>query len=306
MNLIDNEIINRYIYYLCRYLPYDKKEAATIDVLDILEEKLPKNYTDEDIKKELNNLGNPYEICLKYTNKGNFLLSGKSYEIFISLIYMLLAAGCISLFFFFFNYFARISKVGFLDLVQNLILTTIMLALTSSWICEKVKTTKILKTLTRPWSVDDLYESIGINHSFYGLIMLLIYSSMFFLLQMYMRTGNTVRSTYNIIIFLFFLNILRDALRINENSNVSTVVYVIYIIDLLSIVVFGVLLSFAIPNLFSIRIIMLVNLVDICYTSINLFKNKNIINLRKKRKRDKRNKKNNKISKIDSSKNDKR
>lgn len=295
MKLIDNEIINRYIYYLCRYIPYDKKELAKDEIMDILQRRLPIAYTDKDIKDELNRLGNPYEIGLKYSNKGNFLLNGKSYEIFISMIYMLFSAGTVSLILFFFNYFARISKLGFFEILQTIILTAFMLALIPSWICEKVKSTKILKTFMKAWSIDDLYESSSIKHSIYGIIFILIYSSMFFLLQLYTKTGNIEKSTYNIIILLFFINVLRDTLRISEDSTVSNIVYVAYIFDLLTISIFAILLKFAIPNIFPIRVIIFMNVVDILYMTVNLFRDKNIISLRKKRKRENRNRKYKKI-----------
>lgn len=118
---------------------------------------------------------------------------------------------------------------------------------------------------------------------------------MFFLLQLYTKTGNIEKSTYNIIILLFFINVLRDTLRISEDSTVSNIVYVAYIFDLLTISIFAILLKFAIPNIFSIRVIIFMNVVDILYMTINLFRDKNIISLRKKRKRENRNRKYKKI-----------
>ena len=118
---------------------------------------------------------------------------------------------------------------------------------------------------------------------------------MFFLLQLYTKTGNIEKSTYNIIILLFFINVLRDTLRISEDSTVSNIVYVAYIFDLLTISIFAILLKFAIPNIFSIRVIIFMNVVDILYMTVNLFRDKNIISLRKKRKRENRNRKYKKI-----------
>lgn len=51
MKLIEHELVDRYIYYLQRYIPYDKQEAAKEDFLDILRDRLPEIYTEEDIKK---------------------------------------------------------------------------------------------------------------------------------------------------------------------------------------------------------------------------------------------------------------
>lgn len=118
---------------------------------------------------------------------------------------------------------------------------------------------------------------------------------MFFLLQLYTKTGNIEKSTYNIIILLFFINVLRDTLRISEDSTVSNIVYVAYIFDLLTISIFAILLKFAIPNIFPIRVIIFMNIVDILYMTVNLFRDKNIISLRKKRKRENRNRKYKKI-----------
>ena len=118
---------------------------------------------------------------------------------------------------------------------------------------------------------------------------------MFFILQLYTKTGNIEKSTYNIIILLFFINVLRDTLRISEDSTVSNIVYVAYIFDLLTISIFAILLKFAIPNIFPIRVIIFMNVVDILYMTVNLFRDKNIIILRKKRKRENRNRKYKKI-----------
>ncbi|WP_071026116.1 hypothetical protein [Peptoniphilus raoultii] len=291
MKLLDNDLINRYIYYLCRYIPYDKKENAKDEVLKILEENLSEDYDDKDIKTELNKLGNPYEIGLKYNSKGNFFLSGKNYEIFHSLVYLLGISALIAMTLFFFNYFSKLSKGNIFELIKTFVVTIILFSIFPSWVAEKVKTTKILRTLMEPWTVDDLFESKALKQSPYNLLKIIAYGSMFFLLQLYMKTSNIQKTTYYIILSLFFLNILRDCLKISEDSQVSNVFYVAFIIDLLTIVVFAMLLRVAIPNLFSIRIIIFVNFLDMALMGRDLIKNRNIINLRKKRRREKINKK---------------
>jgi len=54
MKLEEHELVDRYIYYLKRYIPYDKQKMAEDDFLEILRERLPQIYTEDDIKKELN------------------------------------------------------------------------------------------------------------------------------------------------------------------------------------------------------------------------------------------------------------
>ncbi|MDU5418296.1 MAG: hypothetical protein E6122_07240, partial [Peptoniphilus harei] len=97
MKLNEHELVDRYIYYLQRYIPYDKQEAAKEDFLDILRDRLPEIYTEEDIKKELNRMGNPYEFAGAYSEPGNFLISGKNYEIFKAFLKILSISALIGL-----------------------------------------------------------------------------------------------------------------------------------------------------------------------------------------------------------------
>ena len=63
MRLVEHELVDRYIYYLQRYIPYDKQKEARDDFLEILKDRLPEIYTEEDIKKELENIkSNPNQM----------------------------------------------------------------------------------------------------------------------------------------------------------------------------------------------------------------------------------------------------
>ncbi|MDU7115643.1 MAG: hypothetical protein E6315_08590, partial [Peptoniphilus harei] len=188
MKLIEHELVDRYIYYLQRYIPYDKQKIARDDFLEILKDRLPEIYTEDDIKKELNKMGNPYEFAGAYSEAGKFLLSGKNYEIFVIFLKLLSISAVIGVFLFIFNYFNRFISANLFDLLKTIVISIFVLSLLPSWICEKVKTTKILKALTEDWDIDNLYEPKDLKIEKYEIGLLILNFSMFFMLQIYIIT----------------------------------------------------------------------------------------------------------------------
>lgn len=284
LNLLDNELVDRYIYYLTRYLPYDDKKRATDDVLKILNEKLNKNFTEEDLKIELEKLGNPYAFSNKYSNKGNFLLSGRNYEIFIAFIKILSISGLIAFLLFFFSYFARIKEIGFYEVIKTEILTIFSMSIITSVISEKIKTTKIMTSLMKSWSIKDLYRSKK-TPSIYNKIFIGIYSVMFFVMIIYLKTGEFPNKTYNIMLFLFLLNLARDNLKMSEKTILSNLRYFIFFVDIFTIIALYIMLKFAVPSLMEIKIIMLFNLVDFLYLIYLIVKDYNLIGKKKEKRK---------------------
>lgn len=289
MRLIEHELVDRYIYYLQRYIPYDKQKDARDDFLEILKDRLPEIYREDDIKKELNRMGNPYEFASAYTEGGNFLISGKNYEIFVAFLKMLSVSALIGIILFIFNYFNRFVSANLFDLLKSLVISIFILSLLPSWICEKIKTKKILKALTEDWDIDNLYETKDFKIEKYEIALHLVTFSMYFMLQTYIITASINISivTYTFIMFLFFINVLSDNLKLSENTIVSKVMYLEYFVDIFTIISFIIMTNHFIPKVFIIKVIMLMSLINLILNTYNISKSKNILLSRKKRKKNK-------------------
>ena len=289
MKLIEHELVDRYIYYLQRYIPYDKQKDARDDFLEILKDRLPEIYREDDIKKELNRMGNPYEFASAYTEGGNFLISGKNYEIFVAFLKMLYVSALIGIILFIFNYFNRFVSANLFDLLKTLVISIFILSLLPSWICEKIKTKKILKALTEDWDIDNLYETKDFKIEKYEIALHLVTFSMYFMLQTYIITASINISivTYTFIMFLFFINVLSDNLKLSENTIVSKVMYLEYFVDIFTIISFIIMTNHFIPKVFIIKVIMLMRLINLILNTYNISKSKNILLSRKKRKKNK-------------------
>ena len=289
MKLIEHELVDRYIYYLQRYIPYDKQKDARDDFLEILKDRLPEIYREDDIKKELNRMANPYEFASAYTEGGNFLISGKNYEIFVAFLKMLSVSALIGIILFIFNYFNRFVSANLFDLLKTLVISIFILSLLPSWICEKIKTKKILKALTEDWDIDNLYETKDFKIEKYEIALHLVTFSMYFMLQTYIITASINISivTYTFIMFLFFINVLSDNLKLSENTIVSKVMYLEYFVDIFTIISFIIMTNHFIPKVFIIKVIMLMSLINLILNTYNISKSKNILLSRKKRKKNK-------------------
>lgn len=289
MKLIEHELVDRYIYYLQRYIPYDKQKDARDDFLEILKDRLPEIYREDDIKKELNRMGNPYEFASAYTEGGNFLISGKNYEIFVAFLKMLSVSALIGIILFIFNYFNRFVSANLFDLLKSLVISIFILSLLPSWICEKIKTTKILKALTEDWDIDNLYETKDFKIEKYEIALHLVTFSMYFMLQTYIITASINISivTYTFIMFLFFINVLSDNLKLSENTLVSKVMYLEYFVDIFTIISFVFMTNYFIPKVFIIKILILCSGLNLLLNTYNISKSKNILLSRKKRKKNK-------------------
>ena len=290
MKLIEHELVDRYIYYLQRYIPYDKQKEAKEDVLAILGDRLPEIYTEEDIKKELNRMGNPYEFAGAYSQEGNFLLSGKNYEIFQAFLKILSFSALIGIILFTFNYFNRFHGTSLFDILKSLVISIFVLSVLPSWICEKIKTTKILNALMEDWDIENLYESKNLKLENYEIGLLIVKFSMYFILQIYILTASINISivTYTFVMILFFINVLSANLKFSENTIFSRIMYVEYFVDIFSILSLIIMTSYFMPRVFAIKLIILCNIINLILNSYAISKSKNILLSRKKRRKNRR------------------
>ncbi|CAG7585808.1 hypothetical protein PEPTYR26121_00223 [Peptoniphilus tyrrelliae] len=289
MRLVEHELVDRYIYYLQRYIPYDKQKEARDDFLEILKDRLPEIYTEEDIKKELNKMGNPYEFAAAYTEGSKFLLSGKNYEIFIAFLKLLSVSALIGIILFILNYFNRFVSTNLYELLKTLVISIFVLSLLPSWISEKIKTTKILKALTENWDIENLYENKDFKIEKYQIGLLIINFSMYFMLQTYILTAsiNISMVTYTFVMVLFFINVLAVNLKFSENTLVSKFIYLELFVDVFTILSLFIMTNYFLPRVFIIKIIMLVSVINLILNIYNISKSKNILLSRKKRKKNK-------------------
>lgn len=289
MRLVEHELVDRYIYYLQRYIPYDKQKEARDDFLEILKDRLPEIYTEEDIKKELNKMGNPYEFAAAYTEGSKFLLSGKNYEIFIAFLKVLSVSALIGIILFILNYFNRFVSTNLYELLKTLVISIFVLSLLPSWISEKIKTTKILKALTENWDIENLYENKDFKIEKYQIGLLIINFSMYFMLQTYILTASINISivTYTFVMVLFFINVLAVNLKFSENTLVSKFIYLELFVDVFTILSLFIMTNYFLPRVFIIKIIMLVSVINLILNTYNISKSKNILLSRKKRKKNK-------------------
>ena len=202
---------------------------------------------------------------------------------------MLSVSALIGIILFIFNYFNRFVSANLFDLLKSLVISIFILSLLPSWICEKIKTKKILKALTEDWDIDNLYETKDFKIEKYEIALHLVTFSMYFMLQTYIITASINISivTYTFIMFLFFINVLSDNLKLSENTIVSKVMYLEYFVDIFTIISFIIMTNHFIPKVFIIKVIMLMSLINLILNTYYISKSKNILLSRKKRKKNK-------------------
>ena len=204
---------------------------------------------------------------------------------------MLTISAAIGIILFILNYFNRFIKTDVFELLKKIVVNIFALSLLPSWICEKIKATKILKALVEDWDIDNLYESVELKFEKYQMGFLILNFSMYFMLQIYIITASIDISemTYTFVMFLFFINVLRFNLRFSENTIFSKIMYLEYFVDLFTIMSFTIMTRFFIPNVFMIKIIIFCNVLNLISNTYTISKSKNILESRK-RSRKKNNK----------------
>ena len=201
---------------MTKYMTYENSQKASKDLYEIIEEDLGSNYSLEDLEKFLLKLGSPYNLSQKYQSKSNILISGKNYLILNRLLkyFLLILFGSILIYYLAFNSNLK----DLLESSKDLLLTIFFSLLISLWIAEKVKNTKILSSLLKPFEIKDLYG----NREKYifrknKLINLILYSMIIFLNVHYL-VGKGMEVEKNILQAAFFFLVLRDSNRISEGE----------------------------------------------------------------------------------------
>jgi hypothetical protein len=90
-------LIHLYINEVTRRLPEKAQEDIALELRSNIEDMLPEDYTEEDVKKVLTKLGNPAELAQKYSGKPNYLIGPALYCSYLYVMKIsLVAALCIT------------------------------------------------------------------------------------------------------------------------------------------------------------------------------------------------------------------
>ncbi|KGR77871.1 hypothetical protein [Ureibacillus manganicus] len=90
MNLIDV-----YINEVTRRLPEKNREDIGLELRSTIEDMLPEDSTEQDIKVVLNNLGNPAVLASNYSEKPMHLIGPRYYDVYVSLLKMILPIAAV-------------------------------------------------------------------------------------------------------------------------------------------------------------------------------------------------------------------
>ncbi|AIM17007.1 hypothetical protein G4Z05_03515 [Bacillus thermocopriae] len=93
MNLIDI-----YIQEVTRRLPEKSRADIALELKSTIEDMLPDDYNEEDIKEALSKLGNPAALAAGYRDQPMHLIGPRYFDVYISLLKMILPiAAAVSL-----------------------------------------------------------------------------------------------------------------------------------------------------------------------------------------------------------------
>jgi len=166
------DLIEIYIQEVTRRLPEKNREDIALELRSTIEDMLPDDYTENDVKKALEKLGNPASLASGYRDRPMHLIGPRYYDLYISLFKMILPiAGVIAVISMIASYFfsyngekailAIIIKVlaeGIWILIEVGLQVFFWLTLTFAIIerAEKGKDTEPLTMNHKKWTPDDL------------------------------------------------------------------------------------------------------------------------------------------------------
>lgn len=211
------DLIDRYTSQMVKYLTYENAKKAKFDLTNMIEEKFPNGFEYQELKDFLNDLGSPYNFSSKYENKANMFISGKNYEIFLKFMKITGFELVISVFLYKVAIgFGNHKFVEIVNSVKILILTVFITGVLSSFISEKVKNTRMMSSLVKDFSVDELYHRPNNHINNPKQYFFLTFFSFFIFLSLIYSTLHKQEALTQILQIIYFLLILRDVNRISE------------------------------------------------------------------------------------------
>ena len=91
-------LIEIYIQEVTRRLPEKSRKDIALELRSTIEDMLPDDYAEEDVKKALEKLGNPASLASGYRDRPMHLIGPRYYDLYVTLLKMILPiAGVIAL-----------------------------------------------------------------------------------------------------------------------------------------------------------------------------------------------------------------
>ncbi len=164
------KMIDRYVYAATERLPADTREDVSLELRANIEDMLPENPTESDIRAVLEKLGNPTNLADEYSQKKRYLIGPSMYDSYFSVLKLVIGivtivVMCLTLLAWVFNppvdgNFTQIPIKFFIDIlvapIQGVLqgflwVTLIFIALERSGVNEGK-----IPFIKKKWSPDDL------------------------------------------------------------------------------------------------------------------------------------------------------
>jgi hypothetical protein len=81
--MITVNLIDAYVYEVTRRLPLKSREDIALELRSIIDDMLPDNPTEEEIKDALSKLGDPAVLASRYLERPMYLIGPKVYDIYL-------------------------------------------------------------------------------------------------------------------------------------------------------------------------------------------------------------------------------
>ncbi|WP_428911167.1 hypothetical protein [Niallia sp. Krafla_26] len=212
------DLIEIYIQEVTRRLPEKSREDIALELRSTIEDMLPADYMEEDVKKVLVKMGNPVTLASGYRERPMHLIGPRYYDLYVSLLKMILPiAGVIALISMIASYFftyngeeailniiIKVFAEGIWVLIEVGLQVAFWLTLTFAIIerCDKGKDLEPLTMNYNKWTPDDLKnityipkkKEIPRSEVYFSLVWTSIWASVYFyanhLLGAYKNEGN--------------------------------------------------------------------------------------------------------------------
>lgn len=102
------EMIDRYIYAVTQHLPENIREDVSKELRSNIQDMLPEDASNDQIREVLEELGNPIKLAVEYNPKSRYLIGPSIYNQYITILKLVtgiaaLTMGCIAIFTWLFN-----------------------------------------------------------------------------------------------------------------------------------------------------------------------------------------------------------
>lgn len=117
------KLIDLYIQEVTKRLPMKTREDIALELKSTIEDMLPDNYTEEDVKEVLFSLGNPAVLASNYQERPMHLIGPRYYDLYLSLLKMILpiAMGITMLVLVVTSIFSYSGETSLLDMILTIL-----------------------------------------------------------------------------------------------------------------------------------------------------------------------------------------